>query len=438
MRKWTLFFAILFLTGVSSFALPKEHKDLERTTVKGSFTVGNYKTVKIWSTLGKVMELVDSAKVINNQFEFKPRYFKQGVYLIGVAENNHVPIILDREKTVEVQFANIKLENNLKYIQSAQNLAWVQYVPKELKLNNAIRSAHKKEGNDSTIIKLKEEELGKLRDSIANANPNTYLYKMMKWKSDILPLRKSTFWNHFDFSDSSITRCTILNDRIQRYMRKFSKGENSGYIQCAEDVLAKAQVNEMVYEFAVFQMLNGFFESGMDNMCAYLIDQHLNSESCGEDDVHKLLTKTASSIQQLTVGHQPPNFNALTQKNAAFDMRKFAAEHRYTVIMFWSSWCEHCKAAAPEIVAFDQKYAAQKISLVGYSLDNVKENWEKAISERGFQFINIFGGKQWESPVSKLYKVNKTPMFFVIDKTGTLQLKAKSIQEVENFIKSKN
>jgi thiol-disulfide isomerase/thioredoxin len=437
MRKKNFLFCILCLTGFIFNAIPGLAKEIERTTVKGSFTVGNYKTVKIWSTLGKVMELVDSAKVINNQFEFKPRYFKQGMYLIGVAENNHVPIILDRERWVEIQFANIKLENNVKYIQSAQNIAWVQYLPRELKLNNAIRGAHKKEGNDSTIIKLKESELGSLRDSLANAHPNTFLYKMLKWKSDILPLRKATFWNHFDFSDTAITRCTILNDRIQRYMRKFSKGENSGYIQCAEEVLGKAKINEVVYEFTVFQMLNGFFESGMDNMCAYLIDQHLNSESCGEDDIHKLLTKTANSIQQLTVGHQPPNFNALTQQNTAFDMRKFAADHRYTILMFWSSWCEHCKAAAPEIVAFHNKYDAQKISMVGYSLDNVKDNWEKAITERGFQFINIFGGKQWESPVSKLYKVNKTPMFFVIDKQGTLQLKAKSIQEVESFIKSK-
>lgn len=436
MRNWILILSWLVYSPLNASALA-DHNAKERTTIKGSFTVGNYKSVKLWSTLGKVMEIVDSAKVVNNQFEFKARFFKQGMYLVGVTENNHVPIILDNEKVVELQFNNVKLENNLKYLQSAQNIAWTTYMPKEIKINNAIRGAHKKEGNDSTIIKTKELELVKLRDSIANANPQSYLYKLMKWKSDVLPLRKSTFWSNFDFTDTSITRCTILNDRIQRYMRKFSKGENSGYIQCIEDVLTKAQANDVVYEFAVYQMLNGFFESGMDNMCAYLIDQHLNGESCGEDDIHKLLTKTASSIQQLTVGHQPPNFTALTQKNESFDMRKHAAKQKYTIIMFWSSWCEHCKAAAPEIKAFHEKYNSQKVSLVGYSLDNVKDNWDKALTERGFNFINIYGGKQWESPVSKLYKVNKTPMFFVIDTSGTLQLKAKSIQEVETFLKGK-
>ena len=436
MRKWILILCCIISNHAGVLAHP-QHNSTDRTTIKGSFTVGNYKSIKLWSTLGKVIEIVDSAKVVNNQFEFKPRYYKQGMYLIGVAENNHVPIILDQEKLVEIQFNNVKLENNLKYLQSAQNIAWTTYMPKEIKINNAIRGAHKKEGNDSTIIKTKELQLAKMRDSIAAVHPNSYLFKLMKWKSDVLPLSKATFWSNFDFSDTSITRCTILNDRIQRYMRKFSKGENSGYIQCIEDVLTKAQVNDVVYEFAVYQMLNGFFESGMDNMCAYLIDQHLNGESCGEDDIHKLLTKTASSIQQLTVGHQPPNFTATTQKNEPFDMRKHAAKQKYTIIMFWSSWCEHCKAAAPEIKAFHEKYNAQKVSLVGYSLDNVKENWDKALSERSFNFINIYGGKQWESPVSKLYKVNKTPMFFVIDNTGTLQLKAKSIQEVETFLKGK-
>ena len=217
----------------------------------------------------------------------------QGMYIIGVHDNNHVPMILDNEPFVELALQGPKLETNLKYLQSAQNIAYIQYIPIENKFNSVIRAAHKKEGNDSTIINKKEWELSLLRDSIRNAHPGTFLNKLIGWKSDVLPLNKKTFWNNFDFNDTSIVRCSVLNDRIQRYMRKFSNGQNSGYIQCSEEILSRTMVNDVVYEFAVYQMIVGFFESGMDNICAYLIDNHLNSESCGEDDIHKLLTKTA-------------------------------------------------------------------------------------------------------------------------------------------------
>jgi thiol-disulfide isomerase/thioredoxin len=172
----------------------------------------------------------------------------------------------------------------------------------------------------------------------------------------------------------------------------------------------------------------------MDNICAYLIDNHLNAESCGEDDIHKLLTKTASSIQQLTVGHNPPNFSAKLRNGQPFELSKVVVKNKYTILMFWSSWCTHCKDAAPEILAFDKKYSPNKIQLVGYSIDEAQQLWENALDERQFTFPNILGGKGWNSPVAKQYKVNKTPVFFVLDTKGVLQLKAKSIQEVEKFI----
>lgn len=404
------------------------------TIVKGTLVGGKFTSVKIWSTVGKVMDLVDSAQVVNGKFEFKKRNYIQGMYIIGVNDNNHVPMILDNEPVVELALQGPKLETNLKYLQSAQNIAYIQYIPQENKFNSAIRAAHKKEGNDSTIINKKEWELSLLRDSIRNAHPGTFLNKLIGWKSDVLPLNKKTFWKNFDFSDTAIVRCSVLNDRIQRYMRKYSNGQNSGYIQCAEEILNQTRINDVVYEFAVYQMIVGFFESGMDNICAYLIDNHLNSESCGEDDIHKLLTKTASSIQQLTVGHTPPSFTAKTRDGQTFELTKVVAKNKYTVLMFWSSWCTHCKDAAPDILAFDQKYKNQKIQLVGYSIDEAAQLWEKALDERQFTFANILGGKGWNSPVAKQYKVNKTPVFFVLDAKGVLQLKAKSIQEVEKFI----
>jgi thiol-disulfide isomerase/thioredoxin len=404
------------------------------TVVKGTIVGGKFSSVKIWSTIGKVMDLVDSAQVINGKFEFKKRHYPQGMYIIGVNDNNHVPMILDNEPLVELALQGPKLETNLKYLQSAQNIAYIQYIPKENKFNSAIRAAHKKEGNDSTIINKKEWELSLLRDSLRNAHPGTFLNKLIGWKSDVLPLNKKTFWNNFDFTDTSIVRCSVLNDRIQRYMRKFSNGQNSGYIQCSEEILTRTMVNDVVYEFAVYQMIVGFFESGMDNICAYLIDNHLNAESCGEDDIHKLLTKTASSIQQLTVGNTPPNFSAKLRNGQVFELNKTVPKNKYTILMFWSSWCTHCKDAAPEILAFDQKYGPKKIQLVGYSIDEAAPLWEKALDERQFTFPNILGGKGWNSPVAKQYKVNKTPVFFVLDAKGVLQLKAKSIQEVEKFI----
>lgn len=427
----------LFLSFFISLISVAQTKPV-KTVIQGNFIQIPAKTICLWSTVGKNMELVDSVQVVKGHFSFPPAFHAQGVYLLGVSESNHIPILLDNsEPTVEINFDKLKLESGFHVIQSKQNTVFHHYVPRENKINQAIRGAHKKEGNDSTIIQAQESLLALLRDSIYNAFPHQYLGKCMQWKSDVLPLNKKTFWSKWDFSDTSLIHNTYLNDRIQRYMRKFSKGEQSGYIQCANEILDLAAINEVVYEYTVYQMIIGFYESGMDVICSYLIDNKLNSESCGEDDIHKLLTKTVNSVQQLTIGHQPPNFSGTTLKNEKFELRGFCSQHQYTIIMFWSSWCEHCKAAAPEIKAFQDKYGPKKISLVGYSLDGDKVKWKEAVQERQFDFPNLFGGKNWDSPVAKLYRVNKTPQFYVLDKSGTIVLKAKTMGEIESFLSKK-
>jgi thiol-disulfide isomerase/thioredoxin len=101
------------------------------------------------------------------------------------------------------------------------------------------------------------------------------------------------------------------------------------------------------------------------------------------------------------VGHTPPNFSAKPRNGQPFELSKVVAKNKYTILMFWSSWCTHCKDAAPEILAFDKKYSPNKIQLVGYSIDEAQQLWEKALDERQFTFPNILGGKGWNSPVAK-------------------------------------
>jgi peroxiredoxin len=280
----------------------------------------------------------------------------------------------------------------------------------------------------------KELELSELQAKMIGEYPNTHFAKVLTWKQEPEKAEIGKYWDNIDFSDQSLIHGVVLSDRIQNFMRSFSKGEESGFINCIATVAEKAKADDIVLEFALNQMLVGFYESGMENICTYMIDNYINGDSCGDADLSNVIKSTAESIQKLSVGNTPPNIQMADMSGANVDLFKLAAKNKYTLVMFWSSWCEHCKGEAPEVKQCYDQWHAKGFEILGVSVDNVKVNWETAVKDRGFTFPNVCGMKLWDSKPAKDYRVTKTPVFYLLDSTGKIVLKPKGIREVQAFL----
>ena len=393
----------------------------------------------IYDVQGKSTFKADSCIVTNNTFTFPKREYADGIYMIGMNENNMCPVILSaKEPKLQLQFNNMKLEQGLSSGSSQQNNAWGQYIIQEPILLKAIKDAkvgaHKNPDQKATFDKQlaeKEGELLALQKRIAAENPNTHLAKIMSWKQEPNKTEIGKYWDNLDFNDESIIRSKVLTDRIESFMRTFSKGS---FYNCIAVIADKAKVNDKVYEFALGQMLTGFYESGMEDICLYIIDNYISDESCGDSDLSNIIKSTASSIQSLAIGNTPPNIQLDEMKGGKVDLYEVASKNKYTLVMFWASYCEHCKGEAPEVKASYENWHKKGVEFIGVSIDRNRQMWESAANERGFTFPNVCGYKDFQSPVAKDYRVIKTPSFFLIDSKKKIVLKPKGIREVNQFL----
>jgi peroxiredoxin len=410
-------------------------------------TIASFKTGKmfLWETLGKSTTKIDSTTITDNSFSFDKREYELGIYMLGTNDNNMCPVIINPSEPVcEIGFKAGKLEGSLFAIHSKENEGWAKYIVLEPVLLKAIKDA-KVAGAKSPSMKVqydqqalaKEQELAKLQGSLISEYPGTFLAKILTWKQEPTKTEIGKYWSNIDFNDESIIRTKVLTDRIESFMRGFSKGEESGFINCVATVAENAKVNDKVLEFSLNQMLTGFYESNMENICAYIIDNYVNGDACGDADLSNVIKSTAESIQNLSIGKTPPNFSMLGVDNKNFDLYTTAAKNKYTLVMFWSSWCEHCKGEAPEVKACYTQWHDKGFEIVGVSIDKQKVVWENAVKERGFTFPNVCGMKEYQSPVAKDYRVTRTPTFFLIDGNKKVVLKPKGIRDVQTFL-SKN
>lgn len=445
MKKMTI---LLCLTTLLLNVFAADSDSLQRPAVKGmvkvSGTLSAMKTGRIYlfESFGRSVTKIDSALITNGAFVFPEREVELGIYMIGLHENNMCPVILNPvEKDIALRFTSAKLENSMTSENSRENQGWGRYMQQEPALLKAIKDARvsgaknpdQKATFDATVA-AKEKELLDLQNMLIKEYEGTQLAKLLYWKQEPNKTDINKYWSNIDFGDVSIIRSKILTDRIENFMRAFSKGNESGFYNCISVVVERAKENDAVLDFALNQMLVGFYESSMENVCLYIIDNYINGDACGDADISNVVKSTAESIERLSIGHMPPNIVLTGSNGEAIDLMKLAATNKYTLVLFWSSFCEHCKGEAPEVTACYNTWNKKGLEILGVSIDRSEGAWKQAITERGFKFPNVCGMKDFQSPVAKDYRVSRTPAFFLLNPKGEIVLKPKSIREVQQYL----
>ncbi len=445
MPKYLVLFALALWSHVCAGS---ESDSLQRPAIKGIMNVSGsllaQKSGKIfiWESFGRNVVKLDSALLNNGQFAFPNREYELGIYMVGMNENNMCPVIINpAEKEVSLQFAAAKLETAMSSTNSRENQGWAIYMQQEPGLLKAIKDAKvgaaknpEKKSEFEKQLAVKEKELLNLQNKIIADYPGTQLAKLMGWKQEPNRIDIRKYWDNVDFGDVSITRSRVLSDRIESFMRLFSKGSDSGFYSCIEVVVDRAKANDAVLEFALNQMLVGFYESNMETVCMYIIDNYINGDACGDADLSSVVKNTAESIQRLSIGHTPPNILLNDVAGQPVDLFALASKKKYTLVLFWSSYCEHCKGEAPEVKSCYDTWSKKGFEILGVSIDRNTEAWKAALSERGFTFPNVCGLKDFQSPVAKDYRVTRTPAFYLLNSKGEIVLKPKSIREVQGFL----
>lgn len=399
----------------------------------------------LYRTEGKDNFVIDSTTVKDQAFSFGTDTYDCGVYTLGLGsgETNLGSIILNpTESTVELGIRNSNLSSGLYAVNSHENTGWLEYSKAELSAQNGIRTL-KKQGAGSPLrakfeeqVKIKQQQLIDTQKAAINKYPNTFLAKVLTWKQSPYKTDKNRYWDDINWTDESVIRTPIIPDRIQEYMVAFSGGTDSGFMNAIDLLALKSSETPKISQFTLFTLLEGFYSSGKDGMCLYILEDYIYDGGCGDTELTDDLINKASGVANLQLGKQPPNFKIKTFDNkSTIDLYQTASQNEYTLVMFWSSWCHKCEQEIPELKNVYSTYHAKGFEVIGVSVDTQRSQWVEAVESRAIPWPNVSQLKLWDSPVAKDYRVNSTPTLFLIDKNLNIVGKPTRIHEVASFLK---
>lgn len=410
--------------------------------IKGQFSVKPaFTKVYLWESEGKNKYLIDSVGFVENGFSFKKRTYSAGIYQIGFdKERNFTDLVLNpNEGDLDLSFNGPQIKSAISFPDSKENIAWHSYLREKGNLDaqvNQLRNQRNQTGNKDLnyTIESKMNEIIALQKKVAAENPGTFTAKILGSMSSPKKNDKAKYWDDIDFSDPTYIRSEVLNERIQEFMRTHSDGgKEQGYYNCIDIVTEKAKANQEVLEYMMYTMLDGFYMSNMENICAYMLDNVIYGDGCGVE-LSDFLLKRAAGVQNLRIGNVPPDFTIETHKGAKLTFSKEVKANKYTLLMFWSSWCHKCEEEIPQLLPIYAQYKPKGFQVIGVSIDHIRQQWIESVNKKGITFPTVCQLKGWDSPVAKDYRVTATPVMILLDKDMKIVAKPTRIFEVKSFL----
>lgn len=127
----------------------------------------------------------------------------------------------------------------------------------------------------------------------------------------------------------------------------------------------------------------------------------------------RIMLQRIQRMEKVTQGKKAPDFTLQDLQGNAVTLSQVKAKVK--IVDFWASWCGPCRLNNPSLKKIYEKYHDKGLEIISVSLDNVKDRWEKAVSQDGLPWINVSSLKGWKCEVAQTYDVKSVPAIFILD-----------------------
>ena len=412
---------------------------------------------KLYQYEGSNTLLVDSAwQEAPGKYKFKfDSALTRGLYRVNVGKNISFDIVINNEQSIDIQTVVYAPNDSLKSTNSTENTVyWLfdNYKRKHKQhmwLLNSLADFYPDSasfrGTIAREIQRQERKQYDYADNLVNQYPNLLASKFILLEQK--PIHKQAYhqkpkleqnmatiwWSDIDLTDRAILNAPAFSARLWQYVESFysenfdKEEQDSVFIDGIDKLLhldmaieAKVKIREM--------LISGFVNSSYENVVEFL-----ETEVFGT--LPPIRQKSAGNLisggPSIKIGDKAYSFKIPMKDGSSVDLKDLNAD--YKLVVFWSSWCPHCIETLPRINEIYNEYRSKGLEVIAVSLDEEDELWDSYVKSMGLDWINMREPVADGSEILYMYKVEETPMMFLLSKDLTIisrpatrrQLKAK-------------
>ncbi len=267
-------------------------------------------------------------------------------------------------------------------------------------------------------------------------------------KDSIQKTKLSGTFNNDVFSKFNVDVVKFQKES-QKKMMAFQNA-NMAKMKAAQEAKDTVTINKLMKEYQVIQKegMDFYVKFAETNpkalISALIVDSMLNDPAVDLVRAKKIFAsfspelkkyKPGKSIQSkldkigkpvvvaaaTEIGSVAPDFSAPNPDGKSISLKESLG--KVTIIDFWASWCNPCRAENPNVVAIYNEFHAKGLNIISVSLDKEASKWKEAIAKDKLTWNQVSNLKFWEEPIALTYGVKSIPATFLLDANGTIVAK---------------
>ena len=400
-------------------------------------------------------------------FKNKDTALDPGVYIILMKpENQYFQILVDTDdQHFSIEADSKEPLKTFKAKGSKVNSAFYDYLRfLETKRTDAEKLKKGADAEKNPEVKKKfEDELSKInqdvrksQDDLVTKYPGTLMALLIKGSQDVeVPeldsksdslnrikryyFFKDHYFDNLDVANPKLLKTNVLFQKVDYYMQKLVVQHPDTLCKAVDRILALMKPNEETYKFYLIHFLNFYAKSnivGFDGVYVCIVDNYYAKGLAPWTEKEQLdkITKEARQLRPILIGKKAPNIRMFKQDSTTINLYDVNAD--LTVLLFWNPECGHCKKEMHTVVDMEKKFRDKNVKIFAVCTalkDKANTCWDFVKEKEMGAFINV-NDPEVTSGYYSQYKVNITPMVYILDKNKTIISKRISPEQLSEVI----
>lgn len=430
-------------------------------TIEGQIYPLSNRKIYISSYFGEKTLLIDST-VLNDKGRFtiqmKPGALT-GMYRLSWGKDKFMDLIWNKENIAFSTYADYPADS-LKIQSSVENKIFQYYIQidrlNQQKLDLLMPVIDYYPQTDLFYSRTIEEfeaiqkNQTKLLDSLSRLYPSSFAVRIFKTqeppflpaslsKEERLNYLKLHFFDHVNFQDTLLLNSSVWANKAISYLSLYGNSKldqkqlEAEFIKAVTILFSAAAINAEVYKFLLDYTVGGFDKYHFDGVITYIADNFQDPFSCEDQARKTVLQKKLDNFKKISIGKVAPDIIIPDIRGKM--IRLSAIQSEFTLVIFWSSECGHCREMMPKVKQMYESQKTRRIEIMSVSLDTSRTEWTTFLKEEKPNWINASELKGFNSTSADDYNIYATPTMFLLDREKKILAKPVSYRELEQALR---
>lgn len=402
-------------------------------------------------------------------FERKDRRVFPGLYFFLNPAGRHVDFVIYHE-TPEFTFSTKDDDwtGNMKVKGSKENEIFFRFHHITAEIYASIDSAEAKKSDDEAFKEYRKEMmimLDQRKTKLIEDNPNSFISLMMNAtrdpevprvneNGDTLTRRQGMeyymehYFDHMRLDDDALVRTPeyVFKRRILDYLDRNLKGADAETLcHYIDNMMERARPSKEVFRWLVHTVTEKYLQSNVmsyDAVYVHMVKKYYASDEnyWSSPSSIEMNMRRAEKWERLLLGKTA--IDLVLKDDMGMIHQLHAQQHKYTLLIFWSPTCGHCKTIIPALyekfLTYKDRCDIGAFAILSEPDDTTVEKWRDFVKEHKMtdeDWINLNGGEaniDWHD----VYDIETTPQIYLLDKDKVFLAKKLNADTFEYVIKA--